>query len=99
MSDTLTRQFLTVKEVADLLKIGEVTARHWIKGGELRAIDVGREWRIAPGDLEHFLQRHAIIAQRNRTTPQQAGVALRAEEREGPPRGVKKISAGKDRVD
>lgn len=59
----LTRPFMTVREVADLLKIGEVTVRHWIKGGELRAIDVGREWRIAPVDLEQFLQRHATTAQ------------------------------------
>jgi excisionase family DNA binding protein len=55
----LTRQFLTVKEVADLLKVGEVTVRHWIKGGELRAIDVGREWRIAPRDLERFVEGRA----------------------------------------
>jgi len=27
----LTCQFLTVREVADLLKVGEVTVRHWIK--------------------------------------------------------------------
>lgn len=55
----LARQFLVVKEVADLLKVGEVTVRHWIKDGKLRAIDVGREWRIAPKDLEAFLQAHA----------------------------------------
>jgi excisionase family DNA binding protein len=61
----LTRQFMTVKEVADLLKVGEVTVRHWIKGGELRAIDVGREWRIAPVDLENYLQRHATVPQSN----------------------------------
>jgi len=95
----LTRQFLTVKEVADLLKVGEVTVRHWIKGGELRAIDVGREWRIAPSDLENFLQRHATIARSNGKTPQEAGVNLSAEEPEGSPRGGKKIPAGKGRAD
>ena len=55
----LTRQFLSVKEVAELLKVGEVTVRHWIRDGGLRAINVGREWRIAPKDLERFLQLHA----------------------------------------
>ncbi|NWG47128.1 MAG: helix-turn-helix domain-containing protein [Alphaproteobacteria bacterium] len=55
----LSRQFYTVKDVADLLKIGETTVRHWIRDRELRAIDVGREWRIAPVDLEDFLSRHA----------------------------------------
>lgn len=57
----LSRPFMTVKEVADLLKIGEVTVRHWIRDGSLRAFDVGREWRIAPSDLEAFLARHATI--------------------------------------
>jgi len=55
----LTRQFLSVKEVADLLKVGEATVRRWIKDGALRAINVGREWRIAPRDLEGFLQLRA----------------------------------------
>lgn len=55
----LTRKFMTVREVADLAQVGEATVRHWIKEGELRAIDVGREWRIIPRDLEDFLDRHA----------------------------------------
>ena len=54
----LSRQYLTVKDVADLLKVGEVTVRHWIRDHDLRAIDLGREWRVAPADLEEFLQRH-----------------------------------------
>ncbi|WP_421778547.1 helix-turn-helix domain-containing protein [Ferruginivarius sediminum] len=30
-----------------------------MKDGELRAIDIGRRWRIASSDLDAFLQRHA----------------------------------------
>ncbi|WP_374369215.1 helix-turn-helix domain-containing protein [Dongia sp.] len=55
----LSQQFLSVKDVADLLKVGETGVRSWIKHGDLRAVDVGREWRIAPRDLESFLLRHA----------------------------------------
>jgi excisionase family DNA binding protein len=55
----LSQQFLSVKDIADLLKVGEAAVRSWIKLGDLRAVDVGREWRIAPRDLESFLQRHA----------------------------------------
>ncbi len=55
----LTRQFLSVKEVAELLKVGETAVRSWIRNADLRAVNVGREWRIAPGDLEAYLQRHA----------------------------------------
>lgn len=55
----LSRQFLSVKDVADLLKVGEVAVRSWTKSGDLRAVDLGREWRIAPSDLESYLRRHA----------------------------------------
>lgn len=52
-------QYQTVKEVADRLKVSEATVRHWIKAGELRAIDIGKGWRIPDGDLEAFLRSHA----------------------------------------
>jgi len=57
----LSKQFLTVKDVAELLKVGDVTVRRWIRGGNLRAIALGREWRIAPADLEDFLRRHETV--------------------------------------
>jgi len=52
-------QYQTVKDVADLLKVSEVTVRRWIKAGELRAIDIGKGWRIGSGDLDAFLENHA----------------------------------------
>jgi len=55
----LTRKFMTVREVADLAQVSEATVRHWIKDGGLRAIDVGREFRIIPRDLEAFFDHHA----------------------------------------
>jgi excisionase family DNA binding protein len=55
----LTRRFLTVKEVADLVQVSEASVRHWIKLQQLRAIDLGREWRVIPRDLEAFLATHA----------------------------------------
>lgn len=54
----LTRQFLTVKDVVDLVRVSEATVRHWIRQRDLRAIDLGREWRIIPRDLEAFLATH-----------------------------------------
>ncbi|GER06686.1 excisionase [Iodidimonas muriae] len=59
------KQFQTVKDVADLLQVGEATVRRWIKTGELRAIDIGREWRIAPDDLDRFLCQHATKPEEN----------------------------------
>ena len=55
---------MTVREVADLAQVGEATVRHWIKEGSLRAIDMGREFRIIPQDFEAFLDRHATCAAR-----------------------------------
>lgn len=60
----LTRKFMTVREVADLAQVSEATVRHWIKDGALRAIDVGREFRIVPRDLEAFIDQHATSAAR-----------------------------------
>jgi excisionase family DNA binding protein len=58
----LTRKFMTVREVADLAQVSEATVRHWIRAGDLRAVDVGREFRIVPRDLEDFFDRHATRA-------------------------------------
>lgn len=54
-------RYQTVKEVADRMKVGEATVRHWIRTGDLRAIDIGKGWRIADADLERFLTRHQTV--------------------------------------
>lgn len=51
-------QYQTVKEVADRLKVSEATVRNWIKTGALRAIDIGKGWRIADEDLNRFMVSH-----------------------------------------
>ena len=55
-------QYQTVKEVADRLKVSEATVRGWIKDGELRAIEIGKGWRVADVDLTVFLSSHATRA-------------------------------------
>jgi excisionase family DNA binding protein len=59
-------QYQTVKEVADRLKVAEATVRHWIKEGQLRAIDIGKGWRIADTDLAEFLLAHQTAPQTHR---------------------------------
>ena len=49
-------EFLTVAEVAELLKLNQQTVRNWIDQGSLPALKVGRRVRIRRSDLERVLQ-------------------------------------------
>lgn len=50
---------LTVDETAEMLRVQPATVRGWIRSGKLRASKFGREWRVMPGDLEHFINQNA----------------------------------------
>jgi excisionase family DNA binding protein len=58
----LSKPLLTVHETAAHLKVKESTVRTWIRGGRLRAIKFGREWRITVKDLERYLNENANFA-------------------------------------
>lgn len=47
--------FLTVAEVAEVLKLNQQTVRNWIDQGSLPALRVGRRVRIRRSDFEHLL--------------------------------------------
>jgi excisionase family DNA binding protein len=49
-------RYLTVADVAELLKLNQQTVRNWIDAGELAAIRVGaRRVRVRESDLEKFI--------------------------------------------
>lgn len=58
----LSKPFMTTHEIAELLKVREQTVRGWINRGELRAVKLGREFRVAVKDLETFVNDHATRA-------------------------------------
>lgn len=58
----LSKPFMTTQEIAKLLKVKERTVRSWIHNQELRAIKLGREFRVAVEDLEAFVDEHATRA-------------------------------------
>ncbi len=51
----LEETYLTVAEVAQLLKLNQQTVRNWIDQGSLPALRVGRRVRIKRSDLERVL--------------------------------------------
>ncbi len=56
--------FLTVAEVAGLLKLNQQTVRNWIDQGSLPALRVGRRVRIRRSDLNRLLEQGSTQAPR-----------------------------------
>ncbi len=48
-------QFLTVAEVARLLRVSNMTVYRLISAGELPAVRVGRSYRLREEDVDHYL--------------------------------------------
>jgi excisionase family DNA binding protein len=48
-------RFLTVAEVADIMRVSTMTVYRLIKAGELRAVRVGRSYRLAEDDVDRYL--------------------------------------------
>lgn len=57
-------EFLTVADVAELLKLNQQTVRNWIDQGSLPAVRVGRRVRIRRSDLERVLANGSTQAER-----------------------------------
>jgi len=49
-------RLLTVREVAELLRLSTHTVRLWLQTGKLRGLRVGRRWRVRESDLHAFLK-------------------------------------------
>ncbi len=48
-------RFLTVQEVADLMRVSSMTVYRLIKAGELPAVRVGRSFRVSEPDVDAYL--------------------------------------------
>ena len=51
---------LTVGQIADTTGFDEKSVRRWIKAGRLKAIRLGREFRIRPEDFLQFLEENEV---------------------------------------
>ncbi len=54
--DGVEDEFLTVAEIAELLKLNQQTLRNWIEQGQLPAVRIGRRVRIRRSDFERLVQ-------------------------------------------
>jgi len=50
-------RFLTVLEVADQLRVSTMTVYRLIKSGELRAVRVGKSYRLREEDVDAYLSK------------------------------------------
>lgn len=54
------QRLLTVAEVAAAMRVSKMTVYRLIRGGRMRAIRVGRNYRVRPEDLETYLESAAV---------------------------------------
>ena len=50
-------RLLTVNEVAEVMRVSNMTIYRLIKAGELAAVRVGRSYRIRQGDVDTYLAK------------------------------------------
>jgi excisionase family DNA binding protein len=50
-------QIMTVTEVAEYLKISEVTTYKLVQEGKIPAFKIGRHWRVKRNDLSEFIEK------------------------------------------
>lgn len=55
--DAPDNRFLTVAEVADEMRVSNMTVYRLIKGDQLAATRVGKSLRIRRGDVDRFLEQ------------------------------------------
>ena len=57
------QKLMTLKEVAELLNIAEVTIYRWANAGKIPAHKLGRQWRFVRSEIEEWLERQKIDSQ------------------------------------
>ncbi len=55
-------EFLTVSEVARLMRVSNMTVYRLIKSGALKAVQVGNRYRVKESDVHQYLDDHYVRA-------------------------------------
>lgn len=71
---------LTVREVADLLRVHQRTAYRLITGGSIKAIKIGSQWRVPESALMEFIEsgwkESATTSKKKKADPDQFKLPL-----------------------
>ena len=51
------QKLMTVKEVADILRVSNMTVYRLVKSGSLLAVRVGKNYRIKANDVQAYIDR------------------------------------------
>ena len=107
-------EYLTVMEIAELLRINPQTVRNWIDRGALPAVRVGaRRVRVRRVDLDDFLAAGSTVSDQGQPAPEHddeaarvmlagalshARAALDAEDEAGLVAALRELAAAADRL-
>ena len=72
----------TLGEVQDILKVTQRTVYNYIKGGKLKAVKMGKYWRVRHEDLDAFLTGASVCssaATKPKARPQERSSIIRDE--------------------
>ena len=50
-------EIMTITEVAEYLKISEVTTYKFVQDGKISGFKIGRHWRVKRSDLVQFIEK------------------------------------------
>jgi excisionase family DNA binding protein len=57
LGERFSNKLLTVNEVADILRVSNMTVYRLVKSGQIPAIRVGKNYRIKESDVNDYLER------------------------------------------
>lgn len=54
-------RYLTVAEVAEVMRLSRMTVYRFVQRGDLPAVRVGRSYRVPEDALERYLAEHEVV--------------------------------------
>ena len=70
-------KFLTIAEVATMMRVSKMTVYRLVHSGELPAVRVGRSFRVPEGDVNEYLRKSFYNAGVTRMWPSVSRIVVR----------------------